>query len=370
MARTWHLLDLKRSKRFRSVGERRIVLHVGSHKTATTQIQKWLLSNSDVLSERGFDYPNLRLLNEKAVDFTQWDMFAAIAGGEESSRLGKGGLAPVLDRLASSKAHTILLSAENCWGLPPKDRESNYFALKSSFARDVVDTVKQYTGRDVQVVAWVRRPDQYLISLFNQTIKQLPWAAPTQDLGSAFWHFVSENEHLVQYDRQLKSWLEASNGALAVRQFTPRAFVGGSPVTDFAQVVGIDTNVEGMSPAPETRTNESWSATALMVKAEANRHIQSRQESVRIRRLIEREMGSEVFEDDFPSLVGRKPIIRLQEQLLNELDWTLGQLDYPEEWLQPWLVPDRDEESDLIHRVVRLAAVLAVRNVSGKVEAS
>lgn len=54
-------------------------LHIGSHKTATTSVQRWLLANPSMLAEQGIDYPNLRDVVPTAVDFTQWDLIAAIA---------------------------------------------------------------------------------------------------------------------------------------------------------------------------------------------------------------------------------------------------------------------------------------------------
>ena len=41
----------------------RLIVHIGTHKTATTTIQHHLAANRKVLASRGIWYPSYRLLN-------------------------------------------------------------------------------------------------------------------------------------------------------------------------------------------------------------------------------------------------------------------------------------------------------------------
>lgn len=135
----------------------RVLLHIGAHKTGTTSIQSTMMHSTGALTERGLLYPRCC-----------W----AFSGHHRLAYAMKGKADPTtkdtpdLDRelndlsrlLSSSNARTCLISSEELFTAP----------------RHAISKVAEGLGRhDVEIVAYVRRPDDLVQSAFNQKLKQI-----------------------------------------------------------------------------------------------------------------------------------------------------------------------------------------------------
>ena len=113
------------SKRPGIFGDRRIHLHLGAHKTATTYIQRILATNKDTLLENGVFY--LPLAQTRAKLSKQ--IMGLSRKGRRSADLVSHRQA-ILDELSGKgleRCHTVLISDENLLGSPGRFKKGNVY---------------------------------------------------------------------------------------------------------------------------------------------------------------------------------------------------------------------------------------------------
>lgn len=132
----------------------RLILHIGTHKTGTTAIQRALASQRAACLAQGVIYP--------PTDREPWpelpkhcSIFSAAARGDAAHAEAERQW--LLSVFRASGAHTLLLSEE---GLSePQPRLAEFFApLAAEF--------------DIVVVCMLRRPDLFTESLYNQFVRE------------------------------------------------------------------------------------------------------------------------------------------------------------------------------------------------------
>lgn len=126
---------------------KRLIVHMGVHRTGTTAIQETLKKNRSSLLEQGVLYP--RLFGE--------DAHIALPGRLKKRRLSAKMLREEIKKADTDETHTVILSAED------------FCTLKRfTFLRELQ---KEF---DVEVVLYLRRQTEWLESWYNQHIKW-PW---------------------------------------------------------------------------------------------------------------------------------------------------------------------------------------------------
>ena len=129
---------------------RRLVLHIGTHKTGTTSIQKALARNRDVLAARGVLYP-LDVLGSSRHDFNEL--------ATELRRDGEAGADLWRRTLAACRDGTAILSGEAMRRLGDDD----------------VERIGQWTKDfDVRVLIYLRNVFDYLASAYKQRCSTRP----------------------------------------------------------------------------------------------------------------------------------------------------------------------------------------------------
>ena len=132
----------------------RLLVHIGTHKTGTTTIQQALDAQGDAYLAAGVFYP--------PTDREPWptlpkhcSVFAAAAHGDADQAEAERHI--LLSQFRASGARTMLISEEGLSEPPP--RLAQFFA---PFA----------TEFDIEVVCFLRRPDLFTESLYNQFVRQ------------------------------------------------------------------------------------------------------------------------------------------------------------------------------------------------------
>lgn len=184
--------------------------------------------------------------------------------------------------------HTMLVSAENFYAMSTfavlselqpcaKPLETDHRLIQDLRAL-IPDSVNE-----IQIVCYVRRPDRFVESLYNQRVKR--------DLFHAsFDEFVSLAHPALLYSQHMELWADVFGRAnCMVRLYD---VVASDVVTDFSRsVLGIEPAALGSEPAPPLlsdagRSNESVGRDLLEFKKIKNEFIAATERDMEFRILL------------------------------------------------------------------------------------
>lgn len=308
------------------------MLHLGTPKTGTRSVQKWLLATAADLAAAGVDYPDLRSVAPGTARLNQSDLFTHLAGVRSRLRTGADGADAVAERLRSSGAETLLLSSEACWLLPGRSGAPS--ADPRVFAATAIAWLRRELGREVRLVVYLRRPDTFVLSLFNQYVKNgTPWSA--DGLTACFDRFWRDHLTYARYDDRIAAWREALGpGEFVVRPLEPACWSGGDLRADFAAACGFDPPALG--PQADDDENRSWGSLALSVKFAANRDLDTLRASAEQRRRMTAVLGDRLADGSLLDLVGSRPILEMQAALAGGWEGVAERMGVLERWSSPW----------------------------------
>ncbi len=238
----------------------KLYLHIGTHKTGSTSIQRLLWENRDKLAAQGILYPDLRMggfghhdlalatgqgprspRNAERIHY--WiEQVAALARGEMPGEAGSG--------TGSRSVHTVVLSSEEFESVQEIGeirRLADYF--------------------DVSVVVYLRKQDHYLESAYNQNVRMYEQRFP----GSIYQFAFSFNPFArFNYRSLLERWADCFGPErLVVRPYGTSA-VGADVRMDFLRIVGADTAGLYFPGRESERDNVSLQAEAMPYLARIN----------------------------------------------------------------------------------------------------
>ncbi len=199
---------------------KRIILHIGFHKTGSSAIQANLSEFAQVYAERGLVVPQ---------GLSHWTGHPEIAWACCQEKFPWADREFQVDELHDyygeqfevlAEGSTILLSSEEYCRL-------NYYPGS-------VETVREFfDGADITVLAYLRDPLDFLISRYRHEITH----------GEAMTLAVFLRYHLrsADFEWRLRPWLEAfGRERVHARLFDRKAFAGGSIVNDFLGALGVE----------------------------------------------------------------------------------------------------------------------------------
>ena len=125
---------------------RKLILHVGPHKTGTTYIQKYLYLNRHILLKHGWDYPRPIELNPNV------DHYGHIKLGFDESQ--------ILYYLSNSKSENIIFSSENLYILDENKMHKLFEAIIDAEFEKII------------IVIFVRNPIDRIYSNIKELIKE------------------------------------------------------------------------------------------------------------------------------------------------------------------------------------------------------
>ncbi len=142
------------------MGRKRLVIHIGYHKTGSTSVQTYMEENRKLLEERGLFYPVTQRDDRRPYYSKHLHLFNLLIAENHASE-GFGDyvreiLTPYVQEILASGADTAVISEESFSGMHP-DIIRALGVLKEDF--------------DVHVLAIIRRQDEFLQSWYQQSIK-------------------------------------------------------------------------------------------------------------------------------------------------------------------------------------------------------
>lgn len=228
--------------RARSVGadfkSGNVIVHFGMPKTGSTSIHESLFQN---LSDPGFHYVNLGGANASLGIVTAFKATAArfhvhVKRGtspEELLKLKRDAVERLTSELRCAGARTALLCGEAISG------------LQETELRDLFDCLARHRHA-IAAVGYVRRPKEYMESIFQQKVKGGMHKFHVSGLAPRY-QSLSRKFDVVLGRENVRLWL-----------FDPKTFPRGCVVQDFCARLGIDFPPDGV-----IRVNEGLSLPAL-----------------------------------------------------------------------------------------------------------
>lgn len=275
----------------------RLLLHIGTHKTGTTSIQRFCGANRDALRERGIWYPPADL-GKFASHYAHHRIAHAIAGRDDASDASDATdfFNRVRKQLKSDE--TCLISAEPMYRhmLPDPSKDGGQAKLTAEerdarytrYAAAVRDCIGDF---DVTVMAMVRRQDLFLESLYAEQVLSTGYSRSIE-------RFAIEREPLLDYEARLAGWASVfGDENISVRVFEPSALA--APIeqvfVDWLDVEWDDTLQIGR------RHNVTPSRTFVEFKRMMNIHGQSVAVNNHYRRWVE-QLSASTPADSVPDL--------------------------------------------------------------------
>ena len=173
-----------------------VIVHIGSHKTGTTTIQRFAASHRAALRERGLWYPSYEEIGLSG-HYGHHDFAHAIAGIEDRLSARDAERFADLIRKGIRPGETALISAEPIYRhLLPQDAE--YWPGRRGYA----ERLKEVIGvEDATILCVFRRQDSFARSLYQEKIKSRKYV-------ESFRQFLVNQRYEFEYHRQLTLFRE------------------------------------------------------------------------------------------------------------------------------------------------------------------
>jgi hypothetical protein len=228
-----------------------IYVHIGSGKTGTTSIQRFLAHNRSKLADLGFFYPEtpgqsrharLSLFATRDGQLERspiWRRVESVSPTDFRARFG----AELQREVELSGMERVILSDEALFGL-----------TVGAIGRlgELLSTLRG----ELHVVVYLRRQDDHLISRYQEVVR----IGETRTMAD--WA-DRDSSRMYDYQRRLAEWSGALQpSSMIVRRFERSSFVDGSLVQDFLSAVGIDSPLAAFDRVPPA-VNQSLDADAV-----------------------------------------------------------------------------------------------------------
>lgn len=219
--------------------KKRLVLHIGSHKTATSFLQSSFLASPEVLSGLGVLYP----LTGRAYG-GHFKLCWALKDPDFAGRtlLDIPVWSDLVAEIDTSPHATALISAES-------------FGWGTDVSRLGV-LAKHY---DVQVIYYLRSPDSHLESFYNQIVKDYG----TREHRTLEQYMAEEPLGILDTTKLLMPWDEMFGRAAIKLRLFGKAFLPQGIMADFLQTMGFATIPTFNDPADTTLQKVSLPPDAL-----------------------------------------------------------------------------------------------------------
>ena len=208
---------------------RKLILHIGAHKTGTSAIQQYLLRHKQTLFDKGWFYC------ERPASPTNWGHMFRIHVEPNGALISLGPI--VLRRmleLMDSKPQDVIFSAEDLWFLDA--------ANVGIFCATMAERFDQIT-----IVAYVRRQDFMTVSHWLQGGKTVQSAlifggskAPLENVNPYMMRYLD-------YAGVVQTWQAALPKArLLLKNYDRELFPNRDVVQDFLTTTGLDLEPDGI----------------------------------------------------------------------------------------------------------------------------
>jgi len=218
-----------------------LYLHIGTPKTATSSIQKFLAQNREVLESKGYVFPKSlhRYLN---VNSRRNGHFLV-----RKVEKAEGGRDHELEKQYLQEGYDLIAKEFQTYDHVILSDESVWFASSYSCKDLFTDLKKQADDNhyQVKIIVYLRRQDTFFLSRWNQAVKQNVGYSSVLSCDEYIRKTLKKDGKILNYAHKLDQIADifgADN--LIVRRFEPTSWVDGSIIHDFMHEIGMDVTSE------------------------------------------------------------------------------------------------------------------------------
>ena len=178
----------------------KLLLHIGTHKTATTSIQHFLTLNRNHLVSQGYFYPKN---DDSAYVFNFLASRIAFGKCGETTTF----LAGARKQAVENNCHTLVISGESFYAMTgffidiqKRGRTEDYWSSERRLIEQVKECCASFS--DIRIACYLRPQDELASSLYNQLIKN------TFGITSDYQTFLEQTRDIYDYAAHLNLWAD------------------------------------------------------------------------------------------------------------------------------------------------------------------
>lgn len=246
-----------------------LYLHIGTPKTGTSAIQKFLYKNGEILKEQGYCYPDFgyrypKIRKQRNAHFMVYREKCKAQPEEKKKEIRQAedkqfyeGLDKIKEWMG--KYPNVILSDENIW---------NGYRKRKSFWQLLTKALEE-RGIALKVIVYLRRQDLLVESYWLQRVKGTSWKMDFQEYIASGKY----KEFALNYYKRLESIARfVGKENILVRVYERQQWEGEDHtlLQDFFHCVGLEMNDRFM--APDMVVNTRLSGSCLEVKRILNQN--------------------------------------------------------------------------------------------------
>lgn len=218
-----------------------LYLHIGTPKTATSSIQKFLAQNREVLESKGYVFPKSqhRYLN---VNSRRNGHFLV-----QKVEKREGGRDHELEKQYLQEGYDLIVDEFQTYDHVILSDESIWYASSYSCKDLFADLKKQadVNGYRVKIVVYLRRQDTFFLSRWNQGVKQNIGAGSVLSCDEYISKTLKKDGKILNYAQKLDQIADIFGMEnMVVRRFEPSSWIDGSIIHDFMQAINLPITEE------------------------------------------------------------------------------------------------------------------------------
>jgi hypothetical protein len=243
----------------------RVILHIGTEKTGSTAIQRYLSSERAQLAKHGVAVPT----SLGQAEHVRFPLLFYDADQHDDLTLGQGlnALTPSqrqfqLQRWKTEFAEELATAPQDTWIISSEHIHSRLLHNDASMA-SLVSFVERHFD-EITVITYLREPLEAAVSLWSTAVLNGAALSTLPPPETPYWARLCNHRATVE---RLERWF---SGRFLLRLYTPAHWLGGDVVHDFANAVGISVSPSTAASQPRLNSTLSWLSLALIARLNSN----------------------------------------------------------------------------------------------------